>query len=83
MGAALGTVVYLKLTSGLDSDGKDDYWPYGVWPLVFAVPAGLLGIAAGAAAGADETIRLEGMSESALKKLLADLCAHARMPDFK
>ena len=72
--------VPLATTSGIESDDKPDLWE---WPLVFAVPAGLVGLGAGAFEGSDKTFRLEGMSESALKKLLADLCAHARMPDFK
>lgn len=82
-GAALGVVVYLAAISGKEKYIRDDYPPSGVWPLIFAAPAGLLGLGVGVAAGFDKTLRLEGMSDSVRKRVLADLRAHSRMPDFK
>jgi hypothetical protein len=80
MGAALGTVVYLAETSGVESDDWPDFYE---WPLVFAVPAGLLGLGVGALAGSDKTIRFERMSESDRTIALDRLRRHARIRDYR
>lgn len=79
VGAAVATVSYLGLSAGDRSDTES----YLMWVAVYGAPGALIGLGAGALAGKDKTIRLEGISESALKKVLADLSAHARIPDFK
>jgi hypothetical protein len=43
--------------------------------------AGLIGLAAGALAGSDKTIQLEGKSEAPIKSVLADLRSKARIRD--
>ncbi len=59
-----------------------------VKPIIYPVGAAaggaagaLIGLGIGALAGTAKTIRLEGMSESALKDALADLRTRARVPD--
>jgi len=61
-----------------------------VKPIIYPVGAaaggaagGLIGFGIGSLGGKAKTIRLEGMSESALKDILADLRNMARVPDHE
>jgi len=51
--------------------------------LVFGAAGGLIGLALGDLSGSDETIELEGKSESAIKSNLAGLRGKARIRDYK
>lgn len=83
-GAALGTVVYLAAISGKAKDIRDDYPLFGVWAMVFAAPAGLLGLGAGALAGSDKTIQFEGkFGPDDRARAFAYLRGKARIPDFR
>lgn len=82
-GAAFGTVAYMATISGKESYVRDDYPTYGVWAMAPAVLGGLIGLGAGGLAGKDKIVRPEGMSESALEKVLSDLRTQARRPDFR
>jgi hypothetical protein len=83
VGAVVGSVIYSVATAGLDNEDRADYDPAFMWPTLFGAAGGLVGLVPGALAGLDKTFRLEGMSESALKNVLADLRTKARIPNFR
>jgi len=78
----LGGAGYCFVRSAEEGAGQDagGLLAYGAF---FAIPAGIIGLGAGALAGSDKTIQLEGMPESAVKIVLTDLRNKARIRDFK
>jgi hypothetical protein len=78
----LGGAGYCFIRSAEEGAGQDTggLLAYGVF---FAIPAGIIGLGAGALAGSDKTIQLEGMPEWAVKSVLTDLRNKARMRDYK
>jgi hypothetical protein len=78
----LGGAGYCFIRSAEEGAGQDagGLLAYGAF---FAIPAGIIGLGAGALAGSDKTIQLEGMPESAVKVVLTDLRNKARIRDFK
>jgi hypothetical protein len=89
LGAGLGFLISSASLSFLwyatDPEGFTD--PEGGGPfvvaLIFGIPGLLLGSGVGAIIGRDKTIKIEGKSDSEIKKILEDLRKKARVPDFQ
>jgi len=88
LGAAGGFLAgAVVLASAVYHQNEGDSGAQGAGAIVFGaiggVAGGLIGLGVGAAAGSDQTIQLEGMSESALKAFLKTLSRKARIQDFR
>jgi len=79
-GALIGRATYTKpKNTGLFTP---DFGP-GVNTLAGGILGGLIGLAIGAAAGSDETIQIEGKSDSEIKEVLKKLRSKARIPEYR
>lgn len=80
MGALIGRATYTepKNTGWFTIDlGPGPYTAAG------GILGGLIGLVIGATAGSDETIQIEGKSDSEIKEVLEKLRSKARVPDYQ
>ena len=75
-GGAFGELLGLAITDPGD-------FPLYIPPLLFAGVGAILGTLAGAAAGADEKIQIEGKSDAEIKEVLEKLRKKARVRNFQ
>ncbi len=85
LGSGLGFLIgagWGMMIAVLSPDTFDDF-PLALWSLICAAPGALLGAMVGSTAGADKTIRIEGMTDSEIQETLKKLRKKARVRNYK
>ncbi len=73
--------VYKLAREGIVGQGPSPSWLDGF--ILFGLPAVIIFAIIGAVAGTDETIQIEGMTDSEIQKALDKLRKKARVPNYK
>jgi hypothetical protein len=82
-GALYGLLAGAVLTAMMAASGDQEDWQLAVGGTAFIISGPLIGLGAGALAGRDKTIHLEGKSDSDVKYALIYLNSKARIRDYK